>query len=382
MILEHPAVAEAVTFAITHPTLGEDVAAAVVLQPDSAVTARDIRKFVIGRVADFKVPRQVLIVDELPRGPTDKVQRIGLAAKLGLVNRIDTPRAFVASRTPFERLLAECWAEILHLEQVSIYDDFFMLGGDSLSVTRVLACVYEITHLEIDASLFFEAPTIADMAQHLEAMTAPNQAAQLSSTIVPAPEAVSVPASITQERLCELQRRLPSLPFFNILYALRLTSAFDAGVLEHSINEVVRRHSILRTSFAVVDGRYEQIVAPTLTVHLSIDDLHALPEPEKDTVGHQIIEREMLHCFDLAKLPLFRVRLLRVAEQQNLLLITTHQVVVDGWSLGVLTDELVAFYDAYSVGEKSPLMPPLLQYRDFAVLAAMLGIASRRRCAA
>ena len=84
MLLEHPAVAEAVTFAVPHATLGEDVASAVVLRPHAAATPKDIRQFAIGRIADFKVPRQVLIVSEIPKGPTGKVQRIGLAAKLGL----------------------------------------------------------------------------------------------------------------------------------------------------------------------------------------------------------------------------------------------------------------------------------------------------------
>src|SRR5437868_3408703 len=89
VLLEHPAVAEAVTFAVPHPTLGEDIASAIVLRQPAAATPHDIRRFVVGRVADFKVPRQVLIVSELPKGPTGKVQRVGLAAKLGLASCID-----------------------------------------------------------------------------------------------------------------------------------------------------------------------------------------------------------------------------------------------------------------------------------------------------
>ena len=107
VLLEHPAVAEAVTFAVPHATLGEDVASAIVLRPDAAATPKDIRQFAIGRIADFKVPRQVLIVREIPKGPTGKVQRIGLAAKLGLATGAALPRAFVAPRTPLEKALAE-----------------------------------------------------------------------------------------------------------------------------------------------------------------------------------------------------------------------------------------------------------------------------------
>jgi hypothetical protein len=110
VLLEHPAVAEAVTFAVPHATLGEDVATAIVLRPHAAATPKDIRRFAIGRIADFKVPRQVFIVGEIPKGPTCKAQRIGLAAKLGLPASTAVPRDFVAPRTPLEKALAKSWA--------------------------------------------------------------------------------------------------------------------------------------------------------------------------------------------------------------------------------------------------------------------------------
>jgi acyl-CoA synthetase (AMP-forming)/AMP-acid ligase II len=366
VLLEHPAVAEAVTFAIPHPTLGEDVAAAIVLWPRAVATQKDIRQFVTGRVADFKVPRQVLIVGALPVGPTGKVQRVGLAAKLGLASRIDVPQTFVAPRTPLEKMLAECWAETLQVERVGIHDDFFALGGDSLSVVHVLVRVYEIMHLEIEISRFFEAPTIAEMAHHLERLIPAGQAPRASSAIARAARENGVPASIAQERLWELQRVLPGMPFFNIVYALRLTSEFDAAVLDRSLNEIVRRHEILRTTFAVVDGKYVQVIAPQLIIHLRFDDLRALPESKKDIVGHQVIQEEVLHRFDLARGPLFRARLACLAEREHLLLITMHETIGDGWSLGVLGDELAALYDAFLRRKGSTLAPLPIQYADFA----------------
>jgi Condensation domain len=175
-----------------------------------------------------------------------------------------------------------------------------------------------------------------------------------------------VPASIAQERVWTLQQALPGLPFFNILYALRLTSPIDMGDLERSINEVVRRHEILRTTFAVVDGRHVQVIAPHLTVPLTFDDLHALPESKKETVGQRLVQEEVLHSFDLAQGPLFRTRLVRLAVREHLLLITMHQIIADGWSLGVLIEELMALYDAFSAREASPLAPLSIQYADFA----------------
>jgi hypothetical protein len=363
VLLEHPAVAEAVTFAAPHPTLGEDVASALVLRPHAVATPNDIRQFAIGRIADFKVPRQVLIVDELPKGATGKVRRVGLAAKLGLSGGAAMPRTFVEPRTPLEEMLAGCWAEILQLEQVGINDDFFALGGDSLSVAHLLAWVYDTINLEMEVSRVFEAPTIAEMARDLERLT---QAGRPSSAIPRAPREDVIPASIAQERLCKLQRVLPDIPFFNGLYPLRLTSAFDQAVLTRSVNEIVRRHEILRTTFAVVDGQYVQVIAAQATVHLTFDDLRALSASKKETVGHQLIQQELLHSFDLTKGPLFRARLVYLAEREQLLLITVHQAIGDGWSLGVFVDELAALYDAFSAGEASPLAPLSIQYADFA----------------
>ena len=165
----------------------------------------------------------------------------------------------------------------------------------------------------------------------------------------------------------KLQHALPDLPFFNILYALRLTSAVDVAVLERSINEIVRRHEILRTTFAVVDGRHVQVIAPQLTVPLAFDDLRALPQSREGDYRTSIsFKKKRFIPSTSRRVPLIRARLLRLAEQEHLLLISMHQVICDGWSLGVLVEELIASYDAFSAGKESPLAPLPIQFADFA----------------
>jgi acyl-CoA synthetase (AMP-forming)/AMP-acid ligase II len=364
-ILEHPAVAEAVTFAVPHPTLGEDVGSAVVLRPHIAATTEEIRQFVTGRVAEFKVPRQVLILKQLPTGPSGKVRRVGLAVELGLASRAVRPQIFVAPRTPIERLLAEHWAEILQVERVGIHDDFFALGGDSLLVAHIVAHVYNITHLEMDVGRFFEAPTIAETAHHLDMLGQAGRTGR-PSVIVRVPRADAMPASIAQEHLWKLQGVLRGMPFFNVFCPLRLTSAFDAALLERSINEIVQRHEILRTTFVEVDGKCVQVIAPHLSVHLNFVDLTALSHSKKKSVGHQLIQEEAFHSFDLAEGPLFRTRLVRLTKREHLLLITMHGMIVDGWSLGVLVDEIFTLYDDFYTRSASSLAPLSFQYADFA----------------
>ncbi len=364
VLLEHPAVAEAVTFAVPHTTLGEDLAAAIVLRPEADATARDIRQFTALRLAEFKVPRQLLFVKALPKGPTGKVQRVGMAAKLGLTEATESP--FVAPRTPLETALARIWGQILQRERVGIHDNFFDLGGDSLLAAQVLTCIHDMMKIDVSVTSLFDAPTIAELALHLEPVIKAGRGPRSSSDIVHISRQYAVPASPPQERLAKLHSASPDLPFFNVLYALRITSPVDPSVIEKSINEIVRRHEILRTTFDVLDGRHVQVVAPQLTVPVPLDDLVKLPRARREDAGHRIIEKELLHSFDLARGPLVRVRVVRLAATEHLLLITLHQCVVDGWSLGVFMDEIVTLYQAYADGRVSPHKPLALQYADFA----------------
>ena len=366
VLLEHPAVAEAVTFAAPHATLGEDVAAAVVLRPQAEATVKELRQFAMARLADFKVPRQILFVKELHKGPTGKVQRVGLAAKFRLDGSGAAQKESTAPRTPLEKTLAAIWAEVLQLRGVGVDDDFFALGGDSLLAAQSLTCIHERLQIRVEISGLFDAPTVAEMAAHLERLIESGQAQPAPAVIARLPRQAPLPASAAQQRLYRLQQALPELPFFNIVYVLRLTSPVDAAVLEQSLNDIVRRHEILRTTFTVDDGRHVQVVAPSLSVPLVVDDLTRLPATKKERAGHKLIQDELLHRFDLERGPLLRTRLVRLIKTEHLLLMTMHQTVTDGWSLGVLADELTALYEAHATGRPTPLTPPPLQFADFA----------------
>jgi acyl-CoA synthetase (AMP-forming)/AMP-acid ligase II/acyl carrier protein len=367
VLLQHPAVAEAVSFPIPHRTLGQDVASAVVLHPHAIATPGQIRQFAIGRLADFKIPRQVLIVDKIPKGPTGKLQRIGLADKLRIGEAPSPRRPFVPPRTPVQKVLSDHWAEILQLERVGTDDDFFGCGGDSLLAIHVLAHIRQFTGVELGISRFFEAPTVSEVARYVEAVLEAGQPPARISAITRAPRRNgAMPASIAQERFWKVQQALPDIPFFNVLYALRIRSPCHPDILEQSLNEIVRRHEILRTRFALRNGRCVQIIAPQQISPMSFHNLTDLRAGPKKRAAEEIVRQELLHPFDLAKGPLIRVRLLRLSCRRHLLLISMHQAVCDGWSLGVLIGELIALYDAFHAGVKSSLSPLPIQYADFA----------------
>lgn len=173
VLLQHTAVAQAVAFAIPDSKLGESVAAAIVLGKGSNATEKEIRNFAASRLADFKVPSLVMVVDEIPKGPFGKLQRIGLAQRLGITEAIEQPREsqaeFIAPRTDEEALLAEIWARVLGVDQVGINDDFIQLGGDSILGTQIISQVREGMQVELSLISLFEAPTVADMAKNIEA---------------------------------------------------------------------------------------------------------------------------------------------------------------------------------------------------------------------
>ena len=165
VLLDNPSVEQVVTFAAPHTVLGEEVAAAVVLKQCVSATEQEIKEFAASKLADFKVPRVVLFVDEIPKGPTGKRQRIGLAEKLGLT--ASDPKAtteYVPPTTAIEEKLVEIWAEVLRVEKVGINDNFFGLGGDSILAAQIVNRVREILQVELSFLFFFEQPTVASMA--------------------------------------------------------------------------------------------------------------------------------------------------------------------------------------------------------------------------
>ncbi|HWE39205.1 MAG TPA: condensation domain-containing protein, partial [Isosphaeraceae bacterium] len=155
--------------------------------------------------------------------------------------------------------------------------------------------------------------------------------------------------------------------FYNIPIAVRLAGALDADALVRSFNEIIRRHEVLRTTFAAVDGRPVQVVSPTLEIAMPVEDLSDVPEAQREAEVERLVREESARPFDLARGPLIRAGLIRLAESEHVALVNMHHIISDGWSIGVLVREVGAIYDAFASGHPSPLPEPPLQYVDYAV---------------
>jgi acyl-CoA synthetase (AMP-forming)/AMP-acid ligase II len=171
-LLAHSAVAQAVAFGMPDETLGEEVAAAVVLKEGAVASEQELQSFSARRLSDWKIPRRVLIVEEIPKGPTGKLQRLGLAKKLGLGagdgRAVADAVEYIAPRNETETVLAQIWQEVLQVERVGSLDNFLHLGGDSVLASQILARVHDQLGAELRILIFFETPTVAAMAVAVE----------------------------------------------------------------------------------------------------------------------------------------------------------------------------------------------------------------------
>jgi len=178
---------------------------------------------------------------------------------------------------------------------------------------------------------------------------------------------IDLPLSFAQQRLWFLDQLKPGNSTYNIPAAMRLRGPLNVAALEQSLNEIVRRHEALRTTFASVEGQPIQIISPPEPFTLSIADLRQLPETEREPEARRLATEEARRPFDLAQGPLLRTTLLRLGEEEHVLLLTMHHIVSDGWSMGILFRELSTLYEAFSAGKPSPLPELPIQYADFAV---------------
>jgi acyl-CoA synthetase (AMP-forming)/AMP-acid ligase II len=163
VFLSHPEVAQAVSFAVQHPTLGEDLATAVILIPEAVATDLELRAYAFERLPDFKVPSRVITLDQIPKGPTGKLQRIGLAEKLASRMAVD----YTTARNNTEAKLARVWENVLGIEKVGVYDNFFFIGGDSLSAIQVVVEIQELFSIELSTNFIFKYPTVAELAEYI-----------------------------------------------------------------------------------------------------------------------------------------------------------------------------------------------------------------------
>ncbi|HEX7243296.1 MAG TPA: amino acid adenylation domain-containing protein, partial [Longimicrobiaceae bacterium] len=333
----------------------------VVPEAGEKASAAELRRELQSRLPEYMVPSAFVVLERLPLNANGKLDRRGLPAP----DHMAAEEAYAAPRTPVEAILSEVWAETLRLERVGVRESFFELGGHSLLATRAVSRIREVFGVELPLRSLFQAPTVAEVAERVEALRRAGIPAP--APVVPTGRTGALPLSFAQERLWFIDRMEPGSAAYNVPVALRLAGVLDAGALERALGEIVRRHEALRTVFREVDGSPVQVVAPFAGFVLPIADLSGPDAETREAEASRRTREEAGRPFDLAAGPLFRAGLLRLGGEEHVLLLSMHHVVSDGWSRGVLFRELSALYAAYREGRESPLAEPAVQYADYAV---------------
>src|SRR5215210_4056132 len=318
-----------------------------------------------GKLPAYMVPAFFVVLEALPLTPNGKVDRQALPAPEPAVS---AEVGAAAPADPVEELLAGIWAEVLRLGRVGIHDDFFALGGHSLLATQVMSRLRQVLGVELPLRRLFEAPTVAELARQVRAERDEREAGPPAPPIVPVPRGGDLPLSFAQQRLWLIDQLDPGSPAYNMPLALRLTGEAAPGRLGGIFAAIVRRHEVLRTTFAVHVGQPVQVIAPPddrTPWPVPVIDLSHLPDAEREAAA--LAREEARRPFDLRRGPLVRLALLRLGASDHVLLLTMHHIATDGWSLGVLVREIAALHAALAQGLPSPLPELAVQYADFAV---------------
>jgi non-ribosomal peptide synthetase component F/thioesterase domain-containing protein len=187
------------------------------------------------------------------------------------------------------------------------------------------------------------------------------------SSLECATEVLAFPLTPGQEAMWNADRSWPGCSLFNASFRWNLAGSLDTEILKRSFNEVVRRHEILRATFAENEGGPVQLIAPSLDLTIALRDLRSLPESQRDAEMDRICAEEAKKAFDLVTGPLMRVGLLQMENERHVLTLTLHHIVIDGWSLSLIMEELQAIYSAYAKGQESPLPELAIQFGDYVV---------------
>ena len=320
-----------------------------------------LREHLMDKLPAYMVPSVFVFLTSLPLTPNGKLNRSALPAP---DMNLRQGEIYASPLTPVEEGITEIWKAILHLEQIGLHDNFFELGGHSLLATQVISRVRNTFQVELPLRALFEAPTVAGIAFRITA--AGETGAPTSAELVYADRSKPILLSFAQQRLWFIDQFEPGSSLYNIPMAVRLLGDLRLAALQESLDALVHRHESLRTTFAEQWGEAVQIIHEPAPFKLDIIDFSDLCTEERHQEANRLRRDEAQRPFDLVKGPLFRGCLLRVSEEEHVLLLTLHHIVSDGWSQGVLRRELSALYNAFCAGKPSPLPEQSFQYADYA----------------
>jgi len=362
-LAEHISVSQAAVL-LREDTPGDKrLVAYVVAEDDQPADTNELRDWVKAQLPDYMVPSAFMLLEHMPLTPSGKIAR----RNLPVPEYADVARSFVAPRTPVEETLAAIWTDILDNAgtglRIGVHDDFFELGGHSLLATQLMARVRDVLNVELPLVALFNHPTIAEFATDVAAAGNEDALTPLAARDIAADDGRELPLSFAQQRLWFLDQLEPGNPVYNIPWAMRLTGQVNIDALQASVNDLVARHESLRTVFGSALGKAHQTVLPNVDIAVELTEAGTRDETE---IEARLFELSR-DAFELDKAPLMRMHLLRINDDDHVLLLVLHHIISDGWSIGVLYQELTTLYAGHCRGKPAQLPMLPVQYADYAL---------------
>jgi amino acid adenylation domain-containing protein len=331
----------------------------VVPQPEINLTINEIRQFLRAKLPDYMVPTAFVLLDTFPLTPNGKIDRRALP-----VPDLQSQGEYIAPRNPIEEKMAQIWAEVLKLKRVSIEDNFFELGGHSLLATQVISRLQETFEIVLPLRYLFESPTIAQLSAVILKELQTGLGLKLPS-IVPVNREDDIPLSWAQERLWFVNQLEGESGAYTIDLTMRLRGNLNIKALEKAFQAIIQRHEPLRTQFKLKDNKPIQAIDSNVTFTLPVVNLQNLSHSEQQVKN--LLLAAASEPFDLESGSILRVKLWQVKTEEYVLLLAIHHIAADGWSIGVLVDELSVYYRSFCTGTKADLPDLSIQYADFAL---------------
>lgn len=343
---------------------GEKLLAAFVSGEPRHTQPAALRSALQQQLPEYMIPAVFVPVERLPLTANGKVDRRALAAleTTSAVREGDT----IAPRSVTEELLAGIWADVLKLPGLDTRSNVFELGGNSLLAMQVRSRIRSTFRIDIAFRQLLELPTVQSLAASLDRELKAGNRCQ-AAPIQPVPREKPLPLSFAQQRLWFVHEFAPESVHYNIPIVLHLSGRLHVSALQMAMEEIVRRHEILRTTFQTVDGEAAQIIHPPRPWSVTTIDLRHVAEPERQSELERRIIELARTPFDLRSDMPLRASLFCYGPELHALAVIMHHIAGDGWSTGIFLRELTALYESFSAGHPSTLGELPVQYGDYAL---------------
>jgi amino acid adenylation domain-containing protein/non-ribosomal peptide synthase protein (TIGR01720 family) len=362
---KHNEINEAVVLAIDTENGEKTLSGFIKTVGNADISLLSLRNHLKQFLPDYMIPASFYRVEQFPLLSSGKIDRQKLLitenyAKLGNFEE------FLSPRNPIEQTVSEIWKSVLNQEIISLNQNFFELGGHSLIATQLISRIRNVFQIEIPLRSLFQNPTIAEFSLFLQNNLLKNNAKQLP-LIGKETRPEKIPLSFSQERLWFIERLLNENSIFNLTGILKIEGEINLPVLQQSLNTIIRRHEVLRTSFIEEVGKPLQFIHPERLIEVKVTKITESSNKKIDDIVKEKVSDEINTPFNIAKDVLIRSEFLDFGNNLQFLLLTVHHIVSDGWSMGIFAREIARIYMNLTGGKPIELPELTFQYADYAL---------------